>query len=142
MSRLIEFAANHWVLVSVFVALLAALVVTEQRRRGKALKPQEVVDAINREGAVVVDVRDRKEFAEGHIVDAVNVPYAQIKADPSKLDAYRERPVVVVCKIGQHSGAAAEALREQGFAQVQRLSGGMAAWRGESLPVVKGSKAS
>ena len=87
-------------------------------------------------------VGNSKEFAEGHIVDAVNVPYAQIKADPSKLDAYRERPVVVVCKIGQHSGAAAEALREQGFAQVQRLSGGMAAWRGESLPVVKGSKAS
>jgi rhodanese-related sulfurtransferase len=55
----------------------------------------------------------------------------------AELDKYREKPVVLVCKMGQHSGAIGKKLGEQGFARVYRMSGGMMEWGAQQLPLVK-----
>ncbi|MEM9624393.1 MAG: rhodanese-like domain-containing protein [Pseudomonadota bacterium] len=44
---------------------------------------------------------------------------------------------MITCKMGQHSGSAGTLLKKKGFANVSRLKGGIAEWRGQSLPVVK-----
>ncbi len=138
MQRFLEFIGNHPFLVGTFVLLLALFVRNETRRGGRSVSPQQLVDLVNREGAVVVDIRERKEFQAGHIVDAVNIPNASLEGRLDELKKFRERPIVVACKMGQSSGAAGTLLRKQGFENVSRLAGGMVEWRNQNLPVVKG----
>jgi len=140
MARFFDFVSSHFLLVGVFVGLLVLFILNEARRGGRSVTAQELVNLVNRERALVLDVRERKEFISGHIVDAVNIPFATLEKRMSELDRHRERPIVVTCKMGQHSGAAGALLRKAGFTNVMRLSGGMAEWRSSSLPVVKGKE--
>jgi rhodanese-related sulfurtransferase len=139
MAQAIEFVGNHLLLVGGFVMLLVLFAANEMRRGGRSISPQQLVHMVNRENAVVLDVRDRKEFQAGHIVDSVNIPFAALGGRLSELERYRQQPIIVACKIGQHSGAAGTQLRKAGFENVQRLAGGIAEWRNASLPVVKGN---
>ena len=95
---------------------------------------------INRKNAVVVDVRDRKEFDSGHIVDSLNIPLSKLKQRLNELTKHKQKqkPLIVVCKIGQHSGEAAKVLQDAGHDQVVRLSGGLSEWKAQSLPLVQG----
>ena len=138
-AQFLEFVANHSLLVGAFLVLLALFVANEMRRGGARISAQEVVNLVNREGAVVVDLRERKEFEQGHIVDAINIPYGSLDERLRELEPYKDRPIVLACKMGQQAGAAGATLRKAGFADVRRLAGGMSEWRGSSLPVVKGS---
>ncbi|MEQ8857025.1 MAG: rhodanese-like domain-containing protein [Pseudomonadales bacterium] len=138
MQRFFEFIGNHPFLVGTFVVLLALFIRNETRRGGRSVSPQQLVDLVNREDAVVVDIRERKEYQAGHIVDAVNIPNANLESRVDELKKFRERPIVIICKIGQNAGAAGTLLRKRGFENVSRLTGGMAEWRNQNLPVVKG----
>ena len=137
LEQLIEFASNHFILVSLFLVLIVAFIINEGKQGGAAISPSNLVTLVNREGAVIVDVRDGKEFGNGHIAGAVNVPASSIESRIGDLQAYKEKPVVLVCKMGQHAGAAGRKLKAQGFENVRRLSGGMAEWAASNLPVVK-----
>lgn len=138
MGRLFEFIGNHIILASAFVVVLMLVVRNEVARGGKSVSPQQLVHMLNRDEAVVLDLRERKEFTEGHIIDAINIPQASLDSRINELEPYRERPVIVACKMGQQAGAAGNILRKAGFSNVMRLSGGMTGWRGDNLPVVKG----
>ncbi len=138
MERFLEFVGNHPILVGAFLLLLVLFIRNETRRGGRSVTPQQLVDMVNREDAVVLDVRERKEYQAGHIVDAVNVPYSSLESRLDELKKYRDKPLVVVCKMGQNAGAAGTVLRKNGFENVSRLSGGVAEWRNQNLPVVKG----
>ena len=96
-----------------------------------------LVNLINREGATILDVRDSKEFGAGHITGAINIPYASFDGRASELEKFKDKPLVVVCKMGQHSGAIGRKLLAQGFEDVRRLSGGMSEWQASNLPMVK-----
>jgi rhodanese-related sulfurtransferase len=137
LDQLFEFAGNHYILVSLFLVLVVAFIINEGKQGGAAISPSSLVTLVNREGAVIVDVRDSKEFSNGHIAGAVNIPATSIDSRVGDLLAYKEKPVVLVCKIGQHAGAAGRKLKAQGFENVRRLSGGMAEWTASNLPVVK-----
>ena len=137
LDQLIEFVGNHYILVSLFLVLVVAFIINEGKQGGAAISPSNLVTLVNREGAVIVDVRDSKEFGNGHIAGAVNIPATSIDSRVGDLLAYKEKPVVLVCKIGQHAGAAGRKLKAQGFENVRRLSGGMAEWTASNLPVVK-----
>lgn len=107
------------------------------RRGGRSVSAQQLVDLVNRENALVLDVRDRKEYEAGHIVHAVNIPFASLNGRLDELKKHKERAIVIACKMGQHSGTAGTLLRKNGFQNVVRLTGGLAEWRNQSLPVVK-----
>lgn len=136
-AQIFEFIVNHYVLVSVFVFLLVAFTINEGKQGGAAITPTNLVTLVNREGAVIVDIRDTKEFSSGHIAGAVNVPFSSLDSRVGELEPYKEKPVVLVCKMGQHAGAFGRKLKAQGFENVRRLSGGMAEWSANSLPVIK-----
>ena len=138
MEQFFAFIANHPFLAAAFVLLLALFVRNEMQRGGQTVTAQQLVSLINREGALVLDVRDKKEFREGHIVDALNIPHTALGDRLRELEKYKAKPVVVACKMGQHSGAAGTVLRKAGFENVVRLRGGVTEWRGQNLPVVKG----
>ena len=136
-AQIFEFIGNHYILVSVFIFLLVAFIINEGKQGGAALTPNNLVNLVNREGAVIVDIRDNKEFGNGHIAGAVNMPFGTIDSRVGELHSYKEKPIVLVCKMGQHAGSIGKKLRGQGFEDVRRLSGGMAEWGANSLPVVK-----
>lgn len=135
-ANLIEFASNHYVLVSIFLVLLALLAFTETRKGGKSLSNRELTGLVNRDEGVVLDVRAKKEFDSGHIVDALNIPYEKLVSRLSELEKHKAKTVIVVDAMGQHAGAACRELQKAGF-NAARLSGGIASWRGENLPVVR-----
>lgn len=137
MDKLFIFIGNHPFLIGTFVLLLALFIRNETKRGGQSVSAQQLVDMVNRENALVLDLRDKKEFDSGHIVDAVNVPYSALDSRLKELEKYKERPVVIACKMGQHSGAAGTILRKHGFTNVSRLTGGVAEWRNQNLPLVK-----
>ncbi len=136
-EQIFEFIGNHFILVSIFVFLLVAFFINEGKQGGAAITPSNLVNLANREGAVVLDVREKKDFSNGHIAGAVSFPFATLDDRIGELDAYKDKPIVLVCKMGQHSGAIGRKLKAQGFEDVRRLSGGMAEWTASSLPVVK-----
>lgn len=138
MAQFFEFIGNHPLLVGAFAALLGLFVVNEMRRGGRSVSAQQLVNMVNNQDAVVVDVRDSTEFEAGHIVDAINIPHTAIESRMSELNKFKDKPVVLTCKMGQHSGAAGTILRKAGFEQVARLTGGILEWRNQNLPVVKG----
>jgi rhodanese-related sulfurtransferase len=99
--------------------------------------PTELVNLINRQNAVVVDVRDANDFHAGHIVDAVNLPIAELQTRARELDKYKKRPIVLSCRAGQSAPKAAVLLRKHGLENVSVLAGGMTAWERAQLPVEK-----
>lgn len=132
------FVLAHPILVGLWVALLVGFIFNEGLRGGKSLSPQQVVDLMNRQNAVVVDLRERKDFSAGHIVGALNIPSAALLSRLIELEPHRARPIVMACAMGQQAGAAGASLRKAGFANVVRLAGGISEWRNSNLPLVKG----
>ena len=137
MEQFIEFIGNHLVLSAMWLASVAAIIFYHQRTASAAVGPQQAVMLINRKDAVVVDVRDKKEFDAGHIVDSINIPLAKLKQRVTELKKHKDKPVLVVCKLGQHSGDAAKTLEEAGHSEVIRLSGGVTEWKSQSYPLVQ-----
>ena len=95
------------------------------------------IHLINREDALLVDVRDSGEYAAGHILGAKNLPLARIDQGAGKIAKRKEKPLIVYDDGGERSAKAAAALKRQGFTQVASLSGGLGAWRQAGLPVEK-----
>jgi len=125
------------VLSAMWLATVAAIIFYHLRTASAAVGPQQAVMLINRKDAVVVDIRDKKEFDAGHIVDSINIPLAKLKQRVSELKKHKDKPVLVVCKLGQHSGDAAKTLEEAGHSEVIRLSGGVTEWKSQSYPLVQ-----
>ena len=137
MGQFVEFIGNHLVLSTMWVVSLGAIIMHHQRTGASSVGPQKAVMLINRQDAVVVDVREKKDFDTGHIVDSINIPLAKLNQRLTELKKHKEKPVVVVCKIGQQSGDAAKTLQESGHGEVYRLSGGLTEWKAQSLPLVQ-----
>lgn len=97
----------------------------------------EAVLLINRRDAVVIDVREQAEYAQGHLPDARNVPLSQLKTRLEELARFKARPVLVHCATGSRSHDAAELLKAGGFAEVFNLQGGIGAWQQAGMPVEK-----
>lgn len=138
MELFIEFLAQQWILVGALLACVFLLMFHESRRAGQAISPLQLSKVVNAEGALVVDLRDSGEFRAGHIVDAINIPFNKVNDRLGELEKYREKPLILVCKMGTHSSSVGKNLAGKGFSQVYRLGGGMTEWHAMQLPVVKG----
>ena len=138
-ARPVDFIRNNLLLIAVAFVSGAMLLWPLVRRGagGASVDPAEATRLINREDALLVDVRDAGEFGAGHILGAKNVPLARIEDGASDLAKRKERPLIVYCDGGNRSSSATAALKRQGFARVASLSGGLGAWQQAGLPVEK-----
>jgi rhodanese-related sulfurtransferase len=134
----VEFIRNNLLLIVVALVSGGMLIWPLVRRGtgGPYVDAARATQLINREDALVVDVRDPGEYGAGHILGARNVPVARIdeKADLGKR---KDRPLIVYCDTGSRASKAAAALRQQGFTRVVSLSGGLGAWQQAGLPIEK-----
>ncbi len=77
---------------------------------------------------LLLDCRERDEHATANIAQAVLLPMSELAARVAELEPHRQREIVVHCHHGGRSLRVTNWLREQGFDQVQSLSGGIDAW--------------
>ncbi len=86
----------------------------------------------------MLDVREEKDFAGGHIINARNVPLGKL-GEPSagvadSISKKKDRPIVVCCATGSRGAAAVAALKKLGFPNAYNLMGGLGAWKAAGLP--------
>ncbi len=136
MNNFFIFMAQEWLLFATLIVLGYIYLWRERIKSGRPISAHEVTRLLNTDTAVLLDVRDAGEFKAGHIVGAVNIPYARITADTGQLEPYRGKVIIVADKMGQHAGVVGRNLARQGH-DVRRLAGGIAEWQAQSLPLVK-----
>ena len=122
-----------WVMAAVISG--AMLAYSFLRDSGKGISAMEATLLINREDAVVVDVRESGEWSAGHIPNARHIALGQFDKRLGELDKFKSKPVIVCCASGNRSSAACNSLRKVGFEKVFNLSGGIRAWSDAGLPV-------
>jgi rhodanese-related sulfurtransferase len=104
---------------------------------GPSVNTLEATQLINREDALVVDVREQAEYAQSHILNARLLPLSQIEAKIGDIEKFKDKPLILYCATGNRSSTAASVLRKGGFSKVFNLSGGFSAWQQAGLPVQK-----
>ena len=137
-----EFIQQNLLLVLLAVGSGAALVFTSLRRPGgrNGVTPTQATLLINRENALVIDVRAADEYVAGHLPDSRNIPLDQLEARAVELDSKKDAPLILVCQTGARSAGACKQLEKLGFTRVNNLEGGIAGWRSAGLPLKKGAK--
>jgi len=140
MQQLLEFIGNHLDLFAALVVVLLLLfgsTFINVIRGIKQVGPAEATQLINHDNAIVVDVREDKEFAEGHIINSLHIPMGNVQQRISELEKYKTTPVVVSCRSGARSNTVCGWLKKHGFEDVSNLKGGLMAWQSASMPVAK-----
>jgi len=99
---------------------------------------QDAIMMINKQDAIIIDVRTADEYKKGHIVNAKNIPVSQIdKGSFAQIEKHKETPIIVVCASGDRSSSAASKLVKAGFTQVNNLFSGMNGWADAKLPTTR-----
>jgi rhodanese-related sulfurtransferase len=122
-----------------FLGVVAALGLTLAVQQLQAADGVDVKQAqtMNKEGALLLDVREPEEFSAGHAPEAKLIPLGQLAARLQEIAEHKDKPVVVICRSGRRSGIAVAQLQAAGFTQVSNVQGGMQAWEKSGLEVVK-----
>ena len=140
MQQFIEFGTNHW---DLFLALLVILLMLAggdliSTLRGiKQIGPADATHLINHQGGIVIDVREDKEFSEGHIINSLHMPMGNVQQRIPEIEKYKQKPVIVSCRSGARSNTVCGWLRKHNFENVSNLKGGVMAWQNASLPLSK-----
>lgn len=138
MQEYIDFINQHPVLAGLFVALLVAVVTYELRHvKGGAKKASltQATQLMNQDNTVVVDVRAKADFKQGHLLGAKNIPVADLKDNMKVISKDKSVPVLVYCQMGLTSATAGKQLMAAGFTNVHSLAGGVNAWQAENMPL-------
>ncbi len=99
------------------------------------ISPREATLLINREDALVIDVRGDAEWTAGHIANARHMTIDQVDKQWAEIEKFKARPVIINCHSGVRSRLACSKLKKHGFEKVFNLSGGIVAWRDAGLPI-------
>jgi rhodanese-related sulfurtransferase len=84
----------------------------------------------------VIDVREFSEFNSERIAEAELMPLSSFEKHADRID--HSKPVYLMCRSGNRAKQAAQKLVAKGFTDIHVIEGGMSAWAGQNLPVVKG----
>lgn len=142
MQEIMQFISRHPILCIAWIALLGAVLYTTFKgiaSNVKVISRGEATRLINKEDAVVVDLRQRDDFRKGHIAGSVNLLPNEIKANNvGELEKHKASPIIVVDGSGMQAQEPANALTKAGFEKVFVLKEGIAGWSSENLPLVRG----
>ena len=133
MERWFEFMGNHPFLFGTLAVLIVLFFILEGQRNGRKISPQSLGILVKAKNAMLIDLRDAKDFNAGHISGSRNIPYSKITSHIEELKA-TDRPLVFICNLGQVAGTA---LQQVGRADAYRLDGGINNWKVQGLPLVK-----
>lgn len=93
--------------------------------------------AMNQQGALLLDVREADEYSAIHAPNAKLIPLGQLSSRLQEIAAYKDQPIVVVCRSGRRSAQAVAVLKDAGYSQVSNVKGGMQMWEKDGLEVIR-----
>lgn len=125
------------VVLVVLAAACVQLVACGQRDAGDSVSLEAARAEFEAGRAILIDIREPGEHATGVAAGAQLLPMRQIKRRMSEIPATAGKPVLLICHTQNRSSATLRALREQGFAHVRFVQGGMSEWVRRGWPVVK-----
>lgn len=132
---MIDFLQQNIFLVGLALTSGGMLLWTLVQGEAGGISAAQATLKINREEALVVDVREAGEWNQGHIPNARHLPLGQLEKRLHEIEKFKERPVIAVCASGNRSANACKMLKKAGFTQVFNLNGGMPGWTEAGLPV-------
>lgn len=123
--------------IATFVSL--GLILVAPRLMGQDVAEVNVLQAQNmsQQGVLLLDVREESEYAALHAPQAKLIPLGDVSSRMKEIDAYKDKPIVVVCRSGRRSAKAVAILKDAGFTQVSNVQGGMIAWEQAGLATIK-----
>lgn len=131
-----DFVLNNWELILLAVVSGGMLLWPNLAGAGTGVIPvAQAVQLMNRDKAVMVDVCDSAEFAQGHVAGSRNVPLGELENKLPGAVKNKALPVLMMCASGIRSRRAATIARKLGYEQVHTVAGGLSAWREAGLPV-------
>ena len=87
------------------------------------------IGTVNKEeetkNTLVIDVRDADAYAEGHLTNAINIPFDEFEEKIADLEGYKDQTIVLICNTGNKSGKAGKMLVDKGFTKVYNAEDGM-----------------
>jgi rhodanese-related sulfurtransferase len=139
MQRLLDYIGHHPYLAGATLLAAIAVLVFELRARVQAFAALSAMQAVRlmNQGALVIDLRSKELYDAGHIVDARNVPVADLESQADALKKWRDKSVITYCDSGANGASAARSLTKLGFTKVFNLQGGLNAWVKDNLPLAK-----
>jgi phage shock protein E len=108
--------------------------VTDAKKHVIEISPQDAAAKLNSGEVVMVDVRDRDEWDEGHIPGATHMSRGTIEFDIEEKVPDPNAMIVCHCGGGGRSALAAKSLQEMGYKNVYSMAGGFKAWKTDGLP--------
>ena len=139
MQDLAQFIATHLALTYTLAITLVVLMTIEfmrARRNQTSIDVARAVQLINRENAVVIDIRSSEQYKKGHIIDSRSLMAKDMMLDTKVIEKFKKRPIVVVCATGFDSQKMAAFLIRHGY-NAFALSGGVRSWSEAELPLIK-----
>ena len=135
----VQFLQDNWMLVSLVVVSGAMLIWSFIGAKLSGIEQADTLKAtrLYNDDALVLDVREDKEFAAGHIPKAKHIPLGQLAGRLNELDKFKNKPVLVTCRSGNRSARACGMLKKAGFETVYNHAGGIIAWERANLPVTQ-----
>ena len=121
------------IIIAVIAAVSLAMPLINTRRFGPMVSSEQAVSMINKQNALVVDVRAQKDFKRVRIANSVNIPANEIQNRLGELS--KDRTIIVVDNSGNMSAAASKLLRGVGFTKVYVLDSGLVGWMRDKLPL-------
>jgi rhodanese-related sulfurtransferase len=118
------------------VAVLGLALVGQQLQASQGVDVKQA-QSMNRQGALLLDVREPAEYAAIHAPNAKLIPLGEVGLRLKEIEAYKDKPIAVICRSGRRSAKAVALLQEAGFSQVSNVQGGIQAWEQAGLEVIK-----
>lgn len=134
-----EFIQHNWYWAAL-AAVSGTLLIVTSLRGGRGISPAQATQLINRDDAVIIDVRDAAEYAAGHLLNAQHIPLGELEKRVGELEKLKDKPVILNCQSGSRSTSGCDILRKAGFTQVHNLEGGIAAWEQAGMPISRSKK--
>ena len=140
MKQLLSFVQNHGPLCVAAGAVLALLVFEELKNKIGGIPRASAQDAtllLNREHAVIIDLRNQEAFASGHILDSINMVRTDFDAHIKKIESHKNHTLILVDDTDANAASIGTKLQKNGFTKIHILTGGLHAWKDVHLPLTK-----
>lgn len=118
------------------VLALAALFGFQQLQAAEGVDVKQA-QSMNKQGALLLDVREPDEYSAIHAPNAKLIPLGQLNSRLQEIASYKDKPIMVMCRSGRRSAQAVSLLRDAGYSQVSNVKGGILSWEGEGLEVIR-----
>ncbi|BGI50890.1 MAG: rhodanese-like domain-containing protein [Arsenophonus endosymbiont of Ceratovacuna japonica] len=138
-QEIIQFINKYTIISLIWIILLISVItltIKELFNKIKNITSSQAIQLINKEKAIIIDLRSNENFYKGHIVNSINLTLSEIKYNNiDKIKKYKHKPIIIVSTNGIEAYKPAKQLIQYGFKYIFILKKGINGWSNENLPL-------